>query len=111
MGGSMRVRFVVSLIAVAAAVATVAAPSGAVVPQPYGTNDAGGFRNVLPPGENGLDTAGDIAAFQSSGEYPPHWIDQQILYNDLIYAAPTLTNAQVKDYYKDATFGVKAGQV
>ena len=22
--------------------------------QPYGWNDAGGFRNVLPPGENGL---------------------------------------------------------
>ena len=29
--------------------------------QPYGTNDAGGFRNVLPPGEAGTDNAGDLA--------------------------------------------------
>ena len=35
--------------------------------QPYGTNDAGGFRNVLPPGENGLDTFGDVVAFKATG--------------------------------------------
>jgi acyl-homoserine lactone acylase PvdQ len=93
------------------AIALAAAPALAASPQPYGTNDAGGFRNVLPPGENGLDTASDIAAFQSTGSYPSHWVDQQPLYNNLIYAAPTLTDAQVGNYYKDATFGVKPGQV
>jgi acyl-homoserine lactone acylase PvdQ len=102
----------VGLIAAAVACALAAAtPAWAATPQPYGTNDAGGFRNVLPPGENGLDTAGQIATFQATGAYPNHWVDQQPLYNNLIYAAPTLTNAQVPDYYKDATFGVKPGQV
>src|SRR5919201_157707 len=100
------------LIAAAVACALAAAtPAGAATPQPYGTNDAGGFRNVLPPGENGLDTAGQIAAFQATGTYPDHWVDQQPLYNNLIYAAPTLTDAQIPSYFKDATFGVKPGGV
>src|SRR5439155_21750033 len=33
-----------------------AAAAEAPVPQ-YGTNDAGGFRNILPSGENGFDNA------------------------------------------------------
>ncbi len=73
----------------------------------YGTNDGGGFRNVLPPGQNGLDTLGQILNFRVSGTFPKHWADQQPLYNDLLYASPTLTDAQVGDYFKDATFGVK----
>ena len=73
----------------------------------YGTNDGGGFRNVLPPGQNGLDTLGQILAFRANGSFPKHWADQQPLYDGLLYASPTLTDAQVKDYYKDATFGVK----
>ena len=73
----------------------------------YGTNDGGGFRNVLPPGQNGLDTLGQILAFRANGSFPKHWADQQPLYDGLLYASPTLTDSQVKDYYKDATFGVK----
>ena len=38
--------------------------------QPYGTNDAGGFRNVLPPGENGLDTLAQIFSFRGIGDDP-----------------------------------------
>ena len=30
--------------------------------QPYGTNDAGGFRNVLPPGEAGVANAFQLGA-------------------------------------------------
>jgi len=93
------------LIAAIAAWVLLVAPAGAATPQPYGTNDAGGFRNVLPPGENGLDTLPQLATFQATGNYPDHWVDQQPLYNNLLYAAPTLTNAQLPDYYKDATFG------
>jgi len=73
----------------------------------YGANDGGGFRNVLPPGQNGLDTLGQILKFRSTGEFPAHWADQQPLYDGLLYASPTLTDDQVGDYYKDATFGVK----
>ena len=31
--------------------------------QPYGTNDGGGFWNILPPGANGFANAADIAPF------------------------------------------------
>ena len=84
----------VFLIAAAAAVA-LAAPAHAAV-QPYGTNDAGGFRNVLPPGEAGTDNA--FAARRSSrptGARPPHCDDQQPLYDGLLYASPTLTHDDV----------------
>ena len=104
-------RIASALVATIAAALLLASTAGAAVPQPYGTNDAGGFRNILPPGENGLDTLPQLAAFQANGTYPDHWMDQQPLYNNLIYAAPTLTDAQIPDYYKDATFGVKPGDV
>jgi acyl-homoserine lactone acylase PvdQ len=84
--------------------------AGAASPvQAYATNDAGGFRNVLPPGEAGSDNALQLAQFQSGGTYPPHFADQLPLYAGLIYASPTLTHAQIANYYKDATFGVPAG--
>ncbi|HEX4718365.1 MAG TPA: penicillin acylase family protein, partial [Thermoleophilaceae bacterium] len=86
--------------------------TGAGAPiQPYGTNDAGGFRNVLPPGEAGTDNAAQLAAFEATGNRPPHWDDQQALYQDLVYASPSLTHADVAKYFKDATFGVRDGDV
>ncbi|HEU4600094.1 MAG TPA: penicillin acylase family protein, partial [Solirubrobacterales bacterium] len=91
--------------------ALIAPAATAAVPQPYGTNDAGGFRNVLPPGENGLDTFGQLLQFKGPGLLPPHYADQQPLYENLLYASPTLTEAQIPSYYKDATFGVPAGEV
>jgi len=78
---------------------------------PYGQNDAGGFLNVLPAGEAGVDNAGQLAAFETSGTIPPHFNDQLPLYANLVYADPTLTPAQVSQYYKDATFGVKPENV
>jgi acyl-homoserine lactone acylase PvdQ len=92
-----------------AAVATTA--FGAAPVQPYGTNDAGGFRNVLPSGENGLDNAQQLAEFQLNGTYPPHYADQLPLYANLLHGSPTLTNAQIGEYFKDATFGVKEGDL
>jgi acyl-homoserine lactone acylase PvdQ len=85
--------------------------TAAAASQPYGTNDAGGFRNVLPPGENGLDNLPQLLGFKGQGLLPPHFADQQPLYENLLYAAPTLTEAQIPNYYKDATFGVPAGEV
>jgi acyl-homoserine lactone acylase PvdQ len=89
-----------------------AASAGAEVPaEPYASNDAGGFRNVLPAGENGLDNAQQLAEFQLHGTYPPHYADQLPLYANLLHASPTLTHEQIGDYFKDATFGVQAGDV
>jgi acyl-homoserine lactone acylase PvdQ len=98
------------LALIAALVALPAAPAAAS-PQPYGTNDAGGFRNVLPPGENGFANLAQIFAFRGGGARPAHFADQQPLYENLLYAAPTLTDAQILAYFKDATFGVPASEV
>ena len=97
-------------LTVFAALAFAAAPAFADV-QPYGTNDAGGFRNVLPPGEAGTDNALALALFQAAGSVPPHFIDQQPLYDGLLFASPTLTHDDVAKYFKDATFGVREGDV
>jgi acyl-homoserine lactone acylase PvdQ len=95
----------------AVAVVLMAVPGAAsAAVQPYGTNDAGGFRNVLPPGENGLSTFSQVLAFRTSGLLPNHFADQQPLYENLLYGAPSLTDADIGKYYKDATFGVPAGE-
>lgn len=85
----------------------------AIAVDPYGTNDAGGFRNVLPPGEAGVDNAAQLAAFTGTGALPPHWDDQQPLYDGLIDASAqgNFGQAQVLEFYKDATFGVPNGEV
>src|SRR4051794_24374620 len=102
-----------SFVVVAAAVVCLATASAApaAAPSPYGTNDAGGFRNVLPPGEHGLDNAVDLALFQTSGTLPKHFADQQPLYENLLYGSPGLTHAQIPNFFKDATFGVRSGDV
>jgi acyl-homoserine lactone acylase PvdQ len=99
----------------AAAVALVAMPAAALaqspVPAPYGASDAGGFRNVLPPGEAGVDNAVQFGAYEVAKTIPPHFADQLPLYENLVYADPTLTDADIPKYYKDATFGVQSGEI
>src|SRR4051794_7787767 len=75
--------------------------------QPYGSHDAGGFRNVLPAGEAGTDNALQLAQFQTAGTRPAHWDDQLPLYANLVYASPHLKHSQIPEFYKDATFGVR----
>src|SRR5919108_4065775 len=104
MGQQTRLRTRAIAVLVSLALPVLAASSASAAVEPYGTHDAGGFRNVLPPGEAGTDNAIEFAAFQAAGTYPNHWTDQQPLYNNLIYAAPSLTNADIPDFYKDATF-------
>ncbi|MCW3030589.1 MAG: Penicillin amidase [Solirubrobacterales bacterium] len=98
-----------ALVVLSGALATTAAAAPSI--QPYATNDAGGFVNVLPSGENGLDNAQQLAEFQLNGTYPPHYADQLPLYANLLHASPTLTHSQIGEYFKDATFGVKEGDV
>ena len=85
--------------------------SGEPTPGAYGENDAGGFLNILPPGQGQSVNAGEIAAFLGTGARPPHDSDQLQMYEDLVYATPGLTEAQLTDFYKDATFGVEPGNV
>jgi acyl-homoserine lactone acylase PvdQ len=94
----------------AAVVLTVAAPAQGAV-QPYGTNDAGGFHDVLPPGTNGLANPVQLAAFLATGARPAHNDDQLAMYRDLLYATPGLKASDLGRYFKDSTFGVKPGDV
>src|SRR3954470_15182587 len=80
-------------------------------PGAYRQNDAGGFRNVLPPGENGFDNALDLAAFETTQTRPKHSDDQLPLYRDLLTAYPSLNDAGVDRFFKDASFGVQPKDV
>jgi acyl-homoserine lactone acylase PvdQ len=94
--------------AVAGALALGPAAAFATPPSPeaYQTRDygQGGLRNILPPGENGFTTAAQY--FLQSR--PPHNNDQWNLYGDLVYEAPNIDEADVDNFYKDASFGVPA---
>jgi acyl-homoserine lactone acylase PvdQ len=108
----LNLRRLVLVVAATSLWAAIATSAAAEVPvEPYGANDAGGFRNVLPAGENGLDNSTQLAGFELNGTYPPHFADQLPLYANLLYASPTLTGEQIPSYFKDATFGVKEGEV
>src|SRR5215210_8055169 len=93
--------------------------AAAPTPDRYGKNDAGGFRNILPPGENGHADAGQVIAFSALGSVfgsgsaptPPHAKDQLDRYADLVFASPRLDPGRLGDFYKDATFGVRADDV
>lgn len=41
--------------------------ANAASPQPYGTNDYGGFNAILPPGTNGLANPFQLANFEATG--------------------------------------------
>jgi acyl-homoserine lactone acylase PvdQ len=81
--------------------------------QPYGTDDygGGGFHNILPPGTSGFDNVAQLAQFEATGTRPEHSSDQLQMYSNLTTAAGSITDATIPDYFKDATFGVPAGDV
>jgi acyl-homoserine lactone acylase PvdQ len=99
-------------VAVALALAALAlAPSASAQVQPYGSGDNGYFNNILPPGENGFDNALQLAQYEANKTYPPHNNDQLQMYSNLTTAAPNIQASQLGQFYKDATFGVRAGAV
>jgi len=103
----MLLKAVSSVLGVLAlAPAALAAPT----PDPAGTNDFGGFRNVLPPGQNGHLDAIQAAAFVTTGARPAHNQDQLPLYRDLLRARPGLTAERISEFFKPAGFGVAADQ-
>ena len=86
-----------------------AAPAAAQV-APYGVNDYGGFRNILPPGQGQTVNAQEFLEFQG-GTMPDNYNDQAGMYGDLVYNAPGLTPATLTDFFKDGSFGVKGADV
>src|SRR5215217_6458071 len=86
-------------------------PGRGPAPQPYQANDGRGFRDILPPGTRGRYNAIELAAFLAVGRTVPHCCDQLRMYGDLVYATPGLSAADVPKYFKDSSFGVRAGNV
>jgi hypothetical protein len=66
---------------------------------------------VLPPGANGRANAAELAAFQATGARPRHNDDQLRMYADLVYEAPGLVADRLPEFFKDASFGVRPGDV
>ena len=104
------IRGTVVLALAAAALAVGAAPAAAQV-QPYGTNDFGGFRNVLPPGQGRNATLPEIIQNQAVGALPPNFANQSPMYENLVYELPSLSASNIDQYFKDGSFGVKPGDV
>jgi acyl-homoserine lactone acylase PvdQ len=100
------------MLIVLVAVALAAGPARAAAPVlPYQANDHGGFRDVLPPGTNGLANGPALAAFLATRARPAHNDDQLAMYRDLVYASPGLTGEALPRFFKDASFGVRPGDV
>src|SRR3954464_9851801 len=100
-----------ALLAVLPAAASAQLPVTGPTPGAYRENDFGGFRNVLPPGENGFDNAVDLARFETTQSRPAHSDDQLPLYRDLLSNYRTLNDAGVDRFFKDASFGVRPQDV
>src|SRR3954451_1006618 len=100
-----------TLLAVTTATANAQLPASGPPPEAYRANDFGGFRNVLPPGENGFDNALDLTSFETTQTRPSHSSDQLPLYRDLLTGYAKLDDAGVDRYFKDASFGVQPADV
>ncbi|HEY2161633.1 MAG TPA: penicillin acylase family protein, partial [Solirubrobacteraceae bacterium] len=105
-----RSRSIAAAIALAA-LSLALAPGASAQVQPYGSGDNGEFNNILPPGENGFDNAVQLAQYEANKTYPLHNNDQLQMYSNLTTAAPNIQASQLNSFYKDATFGVPAGDV
>ncbi|MQS16742.1 penicillin acylase family protein [Streptomyces kaniharaensis] len=76
-------------------------------------NDYCGGRclDILPPGENGNATLAEIILNRMFGTRPAHTDDQLGPYAALAAGYPGLTEAGLRDFFNDASFGVPADQV
>ncbi|MBA2342844.1 MAG: penicillin acylase family protein, partial [Thermoleophilaceae bacterium] len=78
---------------------------------PFRQNDFGGFRNILPPGQAGHLSAPALAQYLANGTRPRNSSDQLRMYQDLVYSTPGLQASQIGRFFKDASFGVRPGDV
>ncbi|HEX2296757.1 MAG TPA: penicillin acylase family protein, partial [Actinomycetota bacterium] len=96
-------------LAATALVSPVGAADQAEPPvQPYGERDgAVTALNILPPGQGEYQNGPE----QAAGMQSPHNSDQIELYERMVQGAPDIRRADLTEYFKDATFGVKPDDV
>ncbi|MFN2562806.1 MAG: penicillin acylase family protein [Jatrophihabitans sp.] len=111
----LRAALVVSITTLTAtALVAGGGPVGAAAPSAaYRADDYADGRamSILPPGENGLVTATDALGFELLGQRPAGSEDQLGKYSSLLYGYPSLTDANLSDYYDDESFGVRPSDV
>ncbi|MEV7175969.1 penicillin acylase family protein [Kitasatospora sp. NPDC093679] len=101
-----------ALLAVFAPTASpTAAAAAGETPVAAGDYCAGKCLDILPPGENGNATLAEILLNKVFGSRPAHTDDQLGPYANLAGAYPQLTEAQLRSFFNDASFGVPAEQV
>ncbi|MFJ2780770.1 MULTISPECIES: penicillin acylase family protein [unclassified Kitasatospora] len=98
---------------ITAALTTTPAPATPVPGTPVAAGDYCGGRclDILPPGENGNATLAEIILNRMFGSRPAHTDDQLGPYAALAAGYPGLTEAQLRSFFNDASFGVPADQV
>lgn len=111
-------RLAVAAAAVAMLIAPTLAPAAAAAPTTpadpgYRVGDYGDGRvlSILPPGENGLVNPIQAVQFEANKTRPPNSDDQVGKYANLLYGSPSLTDAGLKSYFNDESFGVPTGDV
>ncbi len=62
--------------------------------------------SILPPGENGLLTAGELPAYEQNGTFPAGSQDQLAPYAALKYGDQQLTDATLGQYFDPETMGI-----
>jgi len=77
-----------------------------------GTAGANGlFLNILPSGQGKSVNAVEAAEFEATGKYPAHFVDQLGMYDSLPTQADQVTDSNLRDYFKDESFGVAPGNI
>ena len=104
------------LVTAGTVVALTSGPGAAGAAEPshaYRANDYadGQAMSILPPGENGLVSAADLAKFELTKARPANSQDQLAKYDNLLYGSSGVTDATLGDYYNDESFGVAPGDL
>jgi acyl-homoserine lactone acylase PvdQ len=92
--------------------------------RPYRANDFGHtVLNVMPPGQKGVFAGAEAVQAQAAcpatggscsinpADYPPYTIDQLLMYDNLVRVSPGLTEARLREFFKDADFGVPPNRI
>jgi acyl-homoserine lactone acylase PvdQ len=89
---------------------TQARPQAAAAPPPV-DYCVGQCADIVPPGQNGNATFTDLLLFKGFGTRPPHFSDTFKPYERLVWNSQGITDEGLGQYYDDAAFGVKPGDV
>ncbi|MGH2692815.1 MAG: penicillin acylase family protein, partial [Actinomycetota bacterium] len=109
---TIRPRLAVSAVLVLCTAITPGPATGQTTPvEPYRAGDRSVVAlNILPPGQGRYMNSAELLQSQGSGE-PVHNRDQLPMYAALIQSVPTINQGTLDDLFKDASFGVKPGDI